>query len=155
MKRTAFLIILLFCLSLVLGAGGGIAQEDHPQEVSAAAGSGFTYQGRLKGADGSPLSATCSFRFSLWDAPSGGAQVGADSLVSGVSLADGYFIALVNGGGEFGTSAFQGEAHWLGVAVKCGDDPGYTSLSPRQPLTPCMVQKFYLQAETGAGGCLK
>jgi hypothetical protein len=37
---------------------------------------------------------------------------------------------------DFGAGAFQGDARWLQIAVKCAGDASYTTLSPRQPLTP-------------------
>ena len=46
------------------------------------AGTGFTYQGQLKEA-GVPVSGTCDFEFTLWDAWSGGAQVGPTLLFDG------------------------------------------------------------------------
>ena len=44
--------------------------------VQATLGTTFTYQGRLTDAN-SPVSATCDFQFSLFDAASGGSQVSA------------------------------------------------------------------------------
>jgi hypothetical protein len=49
-----------------------------------------------------------------------------------VSVAYGYFTALVNAGGEFGTAAFStDQARWLELAVKCGGETNYTLLAPR------------------------
>ena len=98
-------------------------------------GTSFTYQGQLKDSSGNPVTDTCAFRFRLWDAESGGTQVGSNSLAEGVSVTNGYFTAQVNVGGEFGSNAFPGEARWLEVGVKCTGDADYTDLSPRQALT--------------------
>jgi hypothetical protein len=95
----------------------------------ASIGSGITYQGELKNANG-PVDATCAFRFALYDAASGGAQVGP-TLNQSVHVADGLFTVQL----DFGAGAFNGKSQWLQVAVQCPGDPGYTPLAPRQQLT--------------------
>jgi hypothetical protein len=103
-------------------------------------GTAFTYQGRLL-KDGNPVTDTCDFKFSLWDAagsgnpPTGGTQIGGTQTVSPVTVDDGLFTVQLNGGGEFGTSAFIGDARWLQIAIQCPGDSGYTTLAPRQALT--------------------
>ncbi len=142
-RKRVLLVTLVPVLLLVLTVGLLHAQGPGPQVepagrgeglLQAPLGSGFTYQGQLKDSGGNPIDSTCSFTFSLWDAVSGGTQVGSDSVVAGVAVVGGYFAALVNGGGEFGAGAFAGEARWLEIAVQCTGDPGPTPLSPRQPL---------------------
>ncbi len=104
-------------------------------------GRSFTYQGELS-QSGNPVDGTVTLRFSLWDAagtgdpPTGGNPVGSSQIVTNVPVADGLFSVDVNGGGEFGTSAFSGEARWLQVEV-CSDGSctSTTVLGPRQPLT--------------------
>lgn len=123
---------------LVLLLSGSVLYAQGPAgsaHIQAALGPAFTYQGRLKDAGGDPVADTCAFRFSLWDAGTGGNQIGSDSEVAGVAVSDGYFAVQVNGGGEFGSSAFTGEARWLEVEVQCSGDVGYVLLDPRQPLS--------------------
>src|SRR5690349_9878166 len=103
--------------------------------TQALAGTGFTYQGQLKDANG-PVTGVCDFQFSLWNALSLGAQVGATQTLTGVTVSDGLFTVQLNGAGQFGASAFNGQGRWLQTAVKCASDPGYTTLLPRQALTP-------------------
>ena len=98
-------------------------------------GSAFTYQGQLKDSGGNPIDDTCDFTFGLWDAESAGAQVGSDSVVTGVAVTNGYFAVNVNAGGEFGAGAFTGDERWLEVAVQCSADPAPVTLSPRQLLS--------------------
>lgn len=104
-------------------------------------GTGFTYQGQLK-KNGAPVTANCNFTFSLWDAagsgspPAGGNQIGGDQTVNGVAVSNGQFTVTLNGGGEFGAEAFNGEARWLQISVTCPGDSGAATLSPRQPITP-------------------
>ena len=138
MKKSHILtVILVLFLTFSLGVGRSTAQGTGPDNArQAALGTGFTYQGQLKTSSGSPITATCDFQFTLWDALSGSTQVGAASTVTGVSVVNGAFTAQVNAGGQFGATAFNGEARWLEIGVKCGSESTYTTLSPRQPLTP-------------------
>jgi hypothetical protein len=133
-KRLVSAIVLVFLLVL-LPAGSAIGQGEGPS-ASAVLGAGFTYQGELADGGGRPVSSSCDFRFGLWDAASGGTQVGAASTVLAVPVAQGLFTASVNAGGEFGANAFVGQARWLQVAVRCPAGSGsYAALAPRQPLT--------------------
>ncbi len=149
MKKSQILVIvLLFFLSFLLGVGRSTAQEAVP-DVAQALGTGFTYQGQLKNSGGSPITSTCDFQFTLWDALSGVSQVGSTSPVTGISVVNGYFSTRVNTGGEFGAAAFNGKARWLQIALKCSGDTTYTNLTPRQALTPApyalALPGFYTQ----------
>jgi hypothetical protein len=126
-------LLLLLILSALL-VSGATAQSGSvgPQAL---AGTGFTYQGQLKNANG-PVTGVCDFEFSLWDAESAGAQVGATQSIAAVNVNGGLFTVQLNGAGQFGASAFNGQGRWVQVAVKCASDPAYITLSPRQPLTP-------------------
>lgn len=92
-------------------------------------GTAFTYQGQLQ-KNGSPYNGTCSFQFSLWDAVSGGTQVGSTLTQTDVTVSNGLFTVTL----DFGTGVFTGDARWLQIAVQCSGDSGYTTLSPRQAL---------------------
>ena len=158
MNRKRILLLGLAPVLLLILTAGYLAQhslslaqglalpEGRPQEgvppnapmgtgVSAPLNTGFTYQGQLKDSVGNPINDTCDFIFGLWDAESGGTQVGSDSVATGVAVTDGYFSALVNSSGEFGAGAFAGEARWLEITVQCTSDPSPVLLSPRQLLS--------------------
>jgi hypothetical protein len=77
---------------------------------SAAQGStAFTYQGQLQDG-GTNVTGTNTMIFALYDAASGGSQVGK-SITNIVVLADGlYSIDL-----DFGAGAFNGSARWVNV----------------------------------------
>lgn len=92
---------------------------------------GFSYQGILR-SNNAPLNATCNFLFRLYDAATAGNKIGSDSAVTGVVVSNGLFTTQVNSGTEFGEDAFRGAPRYLQVAVKCGADASYTTLSPRQ-----------------------
>lgn len=80
-------------------------------------GTGFTYQGRLQ-RNGSPVDDTCNFLFNLWNAESGGDQIGSDIALDSVPLSNGLFMVAL----DFGEGAFNGEARWLGISVQCSAD---------------------------------
>ena len=117
-----------FC-GAALGAGLLMA---HSQTCGAAAlGTGFTYQGQLR-QSGSPVNGTVDLDFSLWNDPTAtdpGNQIGSVQSIAAVSVSSGLFTVQLNGGGEFGASAFTGEQRWLQISVNG------TPLSPRQELT--------------------
>ena len=116
--------------------------------VQATLGTTFTYQGRLTDAN-SPVSATCDFQFSLFDAVSGGRQVGNTQTVANVTVSGGLFTAPLNGSGEFGSNAFTGQARWLQIAARCPAGSGnFTLFDPRQPLTAAPYALF--SRSTGA-----
>jgi hypothetical protein len=129
-----FTNLLLVMILAALLTGNATAQSG-PVEPQALAGTGFTYQGQLKNANG-PVTGACDFQFSLWDANSAGVQVGSTQTIAGVSVNGGLFTVQLNEAGQFGASPFNGQGRWLQVAVKCAGDPAYITLTPRQPLTP-------------------
>lgn len=133
-NKSVFKLLLALGLILVLGAGSSLAQEATvagPAGADAAVGTAFTYQGLLiQGAN--PVAGLCDFQFSLWDAASGGAQVGSTQSQANVALANGAFDAPL----DFGAAAFQGESRYLQIAVRCPAGSGaYTTLSGRVALT--------------------
>jgi hypothetical protein len=127
-KRFSVSLTLAVVIALTVGLGL-VAGAGLPGPDAGPLGTDFTYQGRLTGASGRPIGGPCDFSFSLWDDLVAGSQVGATLYAPGVSLRDGLFTVSL----DFG-AAFDGTALWLEVAVKCGADPGYTTLTPRQAL---------------------
>jgi hypothetical protein len=125
---------ILAVLLLVLAAGLTQAQGPIPSGrvgVQAAMGTAFTYQGQLKKA-GNPVNGNCDFLFTLWDAETGGNQIGLNQEKTNVPVTNGLFTVQL----DFGAGAFQGDARWLQIAVKCAGDSDYVPLTPRQALTP-------------------
>ncbi len=101
-----------------------------------AQGTAFTYQGRLN--DGAnPANGSYDLRFYLRDAlaPPGN-PVGATNTFNGVTpvvASNGLFTVSL----DFGPGIFTGPARWLEIGVRTNGSAGaYTTLSPRQPLTP-------------------
>src|SRR5258708_12263487 len=86
----------------------------------------FTYQGRLKDS-GSPANATYDFEFALFDAASGGSQIGVTIPKNTVTVTNGVFAVKL----DFG-SVFPGANRYLEVRVKLTGQPTLTPLAPRQ-----------------------
>lgn len=102
----------------------------------------FTYQGRLTDG-GSPANGTYDLRFVLYDAETGGSQVGAIVTRDDVTVANGLFSVELN----FGATAFYGDARWLEIAVRPGSSTGtFTTLSPRQPVSPAPYALYAVAA---------
>ncbi len=127
-------VVALACATALVVGGPGVARSQTPQ------GTAFTYQGRLTNA-GAPAGGSYDFEFRLFDASSGGAQVGPTVPVTGLPVTAGLFTAAL----DFG-SAFAGNKRWLEIRVKPAGLPGYTLLSPRQELTATPVALYAAQA---------
>lgn len=106
---------------------------------SDALGTGFIFQGQLL--DGSmPRNGTCDFRFQLFDVPTGGSPIGdRTQILPSVPVDNGLFTVKLNGGGELGPTAFNGEDRWLEITARCpamGAEGSFgTPFSPRQEIT--------------------
>src|SRR3954468_4497210 len=98
--------------------------------VCVAQTSTLTYQGKLTDG-GAPASGTYLMQFSLFDAASGGSQVGSTIANNSVTVANGIFTVQL----DFGSSSFNGSQRWLEIAVKKPAEPSFTTLGPRQPVT--------------------
>jgi hypothetical protein len=130
----------------VLVVGGCLALAE-PVHAQAPLGSGFTYQGELTDA-GVPLDgpAQADIRATVWDALVGGVQIGSPSTAYDVDFENGRFTIEF----DFGASPFDGDARYLQLAVRApAGSGGFTTLSPRQPLT---AAPYALYALDGAGG---
>jgi hypothetical protein len=109
-------------------------------------GTGFTYQGQLK-SGGNPANGQYDLQFKLYDALSGGTQVGSTLTVSNQTVTEGLFTVPL----DFGANAFQGDARWLEIAVRQTGGGTYTTLSPRQPLT---AVPYAMSLATGSSGAV-
>jgi hypothetical protein len=134
---------MLIGVLLAASTGGVLAQDGGPAGPASptiGVGSGFTYQGRLA-SGGSPVTGSCDVAFGLWNTLSSGAQLGFTQTVT-AAAADGYFTTVLNGAGQFGPAAFNGQARWLALAVSCPSGGALTPLSPRQPLLAAPYAHF-------------
>ncbi len=103
-------------------------------------GTGFTYQGELE-LNGVLVADDCDFEFSLWDAASGGNQVGPTLPFDGqggnpppISVDGGRLTVEL----DFGADVISGEGRWLEIKVCCPSPcaGAQSTLVPRQELTP-------------------
>jgi len=111
-------------------------------------GAGFTYQGKLNDA-GAPANGNYDMIFNLYDAPTNGNVLGSFSIFGAVPVSNGLFTLELNSYGEFGPSAFNGQARWLQMGVRTNNNNAlnpWIYLNPRQPLDPTPQAMFALNA---------
>ena len=128
-------------ISALAALAAGLASAQTPL------GTAFTYQGQLQNA-GSPENGACDLQFTLFDAATGGSQIGSTLMQSGVAISNGLFTVTL----DFGTGAFGGSARWLEIAVACPSGSGFTTLAPRQELTPSPNAVFAASASVSSDG---
>ncbi len=108
------------CIGMVLACAG-----------SATIAEPFVYQGQLK-ESGAPANGEYDFRFELYDAETGGMQIGATNAFGNLEVVDGVFHVDL----DFGFFAFDGTNRWLRIQVRPGANVGaYTDLTPRTPMS--------------------
>jgi hypothetical protein len=109
----------------------------------------FTYRGELV-ASGINVTGTYDIRFRLYDAASGGNQVGSTLCSDNLDVALGRFSLSL----DFG-AVFNGQQRYLEIEVRddpgldCSDASGFTVLSPRQLLS-ATPQASYAATATSA-----
>jgi hypothetical protein len=106
-----------------------MAQAGQPAAALAPAvdvGSTFTYQGLLQ-QNGAAFDGSCDIEFRLFDALTVGTQVGATQTKNAQAVSKGRFTSAL----DFGANAFNGQARWLEIAVRCPSGSGiFTTLAP-------------------------
>jgi hypothetical protein len=114
-KLRVWALSLLFLLSLPVAGSGQTTV--------------FTYQGRLN--DGAaPGTANYDFTFDLYDAAAAGSHVGSTVQKLNVPITNGLFTVTLDFGNQF-----PGAARFLELGVRHAGVGGFTTLSPRQPIT--------------------
>ncbi len=109
-------------------------------------GTAFTYQGQLK-EGGIPANGEYDLQFRLFDAFSGGNQIGSVVQETDLTITNGMFTRRL----DFGAGAFNGDARWLQISVARAFSGNYSVLSPRQPLSAAPYALFALGIPGGAG----
>ncbi len=96
----------------------------------------FTYQGELK-QSGAPTVGPHDFRFKLFDAQTGGSQVGTTVCSNNVQVADGKFTTPIDFGQNFVTAGqrFVEIEVRADTGLDCTNTGGFVVLSPRQAVT--------------------
>lgn len=118
---------------VLLSASGAQASSSYaPGTVGIQANSStFTYQGFLS-RNGSPAQGLFDFSFSLFDVASGGTALAGPLQFNSKAVNQGLFTVEL----DFGADVFSGQPRYLSIGVRPDSSTGgYTTLSPRQPLT--------------------
>lgn len=111
-----------------------------PASAQVAQSTAFTYQGQLRQA-GVPVNGARNLAFALFDAASGGTQVGTTVEAAAWPIVDGLFTVDLSFSGQL-----TGQQRWLEVRVE-----GQPML-PRQPITAAPVAQFALVGAAGPPG---
>jgi hypothetical protein len=121
----------------VLFAAGMVAS---PWMTPSAEAGPFTYQGQLK-VDGANLNGTADIQFRLFNAASGGAQVGTNLTINNVNITDG----LVTQDLDFNTN-IDSAPRWIEIAVRSPAGSGvFTTLTGRQKIRETPLAGFALK----------
>jgi hypothetical protein len=137
--------IVLVTLFVLLGMRPTALQAQEFNPAATTLQSTFTYQGYVE-QSGIPVTAVCDFQFSLFDALSGGAQVGSTLTRANVSVTGGIFVVQL----DFGATAFAGDDRYVAISVRCPAGGGaYTALTPRQAITPAPYATYATRAAWG------
>jgi hypothetical protein len=108
---------------IVLALFAGIHQ-------ASAQGTAFTYQGRLYSGT-NPAAGSYDLRFGLYDAPTAGNQQGALLTNSAVDVSNGLFTVTLDFGDQL-----PGANRWLEIGARTNGSGAFTTLAPRQAITP-------------------
>ncbi|SPE49983.1 conserved exported hypothetical protein [Verrucomicrobia bacterium] len=94
-------------------------------------GTAFTYQGQLAAA-AAPANGSYDFTFALFAANAGGIATAGPVTNTAVAVTNGLFTTKI----DFGPDVFTGSSNWLEIAVRANGGDSFTTLAPRQQLTP-------------------
>src|SRR5438128_6566290 len=121
MNRRLLLSVQVILLVLAGTAAGAVAGRIVPLQRApglavgplTALGSGFAYQALLT--DGGNLAnGQYDFTFALFDATSGGNQIGTTRTLTNQTVSNGLFVVTL----DFGNNAFLGDARYLEIAAQ-------------------------------------
>lgn len=109
--------------------------------------SAFSYQGALK-VSGSPANGNYDLQFKLFDASTGGTQIGPTNTINAVAVANGTFSVVL----DFLNGNFPGPDRFLEVAAKTAGGASYTVLSPRSQVlsSPYSIKSLFSNTATTA-----
>ena len=110
-----------------------------------AQGTAFTFNGRLNDI-GAPANGSYDLRFIVYDSVAGGGQQGPVLTNSATAVSSGFFTVTLDFGNQF-----PGSPRWLEIAVRTNGTGGFTTLSPRQALTPTPYAIFANTASNLSG----
>ena len=103
----------------------------------------FNYQGQLTDG-GIPANGSFQMQFKLFDAVSGGSQIGSTLTNVPVTVTGGDFSTKL----DFGAVALSGANRWLEIAVRRNAGESYVTLSPREQIASSPYAVRTLSAAT-------
>ena len=115
---------------ILLGATLG-SLFSHDLNPVSAQGTAFTYEGRLTGG-GTTANGSYDLTFTLFATNTNGVPIAGPVTNSATAVSNGSFIATV----DFGSGVFTGGSNWLEIAVRTNGAGSFTTLTPRQQVTP-------------------
>lgn len=104
---------------------------DSQISTALAQGTAFTYQGRLQN-NGAAADGTFNLQFLLYTNSSGGVTVAGPVVTNGVAISNGLFTVTM----DFGAAVWDGATNWLEIGVETNGGSSFTTLTPRQRVTP-------------------
>src|SRR5690242_17351317 len=116
------------CFALILLA---LTTLNSKMFIAFGQGTAFTYQGRLF-AGTNAVTGSYDLTFTIFASNTGGMpQTGTVTNIA-TGITNGLFSAMI----DFGPGAIIGATNWLEIGVRTNGGSGFTTLSPRQQLTP-------------------
>ena len=134
MKTTSRLIAILALFTLA-GLNPAFAQSSPP----------FTYQGQLT-AGGTAANGVYDLSFAIYDANLGGDLIAGPITNTAVPVSNGLFTVTLN----FGAGLFTGTNYWVQMAVSPTGTGTFSTLTPRQQLTPAPYAISILSPQANA-----
>ena len=116
---------------LRIAIAASLIQSLSSQMTAHAQGTAFTYQGRLNVAGG-VANGSYDISFTLYATNVTGIAVAGSVTNTATTVSNGLFMATV----DFGPGIFTGNPAWLELAARTNGGGAFTTLAPRQPLTP-------------------
>ena len=117
---------------------------DSQLSTAHAQGTVFTYQGRLNSGV-NPANGSYDVAFTLYAVNIGGSGVAGPVTNAAVTVTNGLFTTTVDLG-----NAFNGTERWLELAVRTNGNAAFTTLAPRQALTPTPYAVYAANAGSAA-----
>jgi hypothetical protein len=108
-----------------------------PLSTARALTTAFTYQGRLNDSN-APANGSYDIAFTLYATNTTGSAVSGPILNTNVIVTNGLFTTAV----DFGPGVFTGTNYWLELAVSTNGANAFSTLAPRQALTPTPYATF-------------
>ncbi len=135
-------VCILGLFSLIRASARTTESKSTSNAPQATLSTAFTYQGQLSD-NGTPASGDYDFQFTLYNVETDGSPLpGTTTLTHTMPVTKGHFTVQL----DFG-DVFENEQLFLEIAVRpSGSTQAYTTLIPRQAITPVPYARYAIQA---------